>query len=183
MRKYINIVEASLLNEYFVKPGEMPDSILELNVFQDLLDLKDDEMDDGRFPDTMSIDRIKQYQSAAENIATMIKQLPEFPLLPDMVSSVEDAWYDGSDAYEDPELLTGIYDNQLQVCKNIAQQIQELTSKTPAEIKKTVLKSIIDYIKTDYFIIYDIKILIESLISHGFDYPEFDVIVRHLDKK
>lgn len=181
MRKYIDIVESSILNEYIVALGEPPTAMLHLNLFEDMLYGQLDELGFEK-------DDLEKYKKIAGNLSKTITDLPAIPLPPDLIDQIENAWYDGSDAYEDPDTLKSIYDHQIQVCENLIEEIN-LLLKTP-DIKKTILSSIINRIKdmnkrsgrlTD-FDIKHIRDTIQNLKTHGFDYPEYQTIEKILEK-
>lgn len=184
MREYINIVE-SLLKEYITAPGSDPRELLDLNVFQDMLNPYPE--DAGGVRDVLSVQQFQEYKNKANEVRGEIEKL-EFPLLPEMSEEVNLIFYDGTSTYEYADTLLKLYDEQLNLCKKIIVELQELIKLPPNKFKNAILRSIMadiksrtaDHILTGHYI-GEIKEFIQKLRQRGFDYPEFATIERHLD--
>lgn len=168
MREYINIIETVLLNEHFFEQGDLSDAMLGLNVFTDT---EDDGLEgfDEEFVET--------YREEAEAVRRQIMALPLIPLSADMVAALEEAHYDGSDAYEEgmEETLGSIYDEQLELCNIMIEDI-----KLIAADKDLLLTSFLNVMKGGHYHADNLLSAIDSLRKSGTNYPEFAAIEKSL---
>ncbi len=116
-----NLMEAVQLNEYLVRPGDPVSDLLGLNIFVDAENKPSDFEEEFRnSPEWIAVEN--KYYRIANNIANAISKTTR-TLTDDDVDAIHDVWYDGSDAYADPEeavhSLPGIYKSQLNVIRDI----------------------------------------------------------------
>lgn len=173
MRNYINLVESMMLYEYIVEPNEGPGSMLVLNVFKDML-----YDADGIRDEIFSPEDIENYEPDAKALAARIDALPNVPLPEMMSNALEDAMYDGSDAYEDgmQETLMSIYDEQLELCDTMVESLETLLlSENKDEIVRFLLTMIREEPDSN-----DALAWIKILRERGKDYPEFETIEKSM---
>jgi hypothetical protein len=132
------------LNEYLLRAGDKVSDILELNVFQDFIgpdpvsvhypDFKQD-------PNWMKVE--KKYTLIAQKLAATLKKIGNRKLSQSDAEELERTWYDGSDAYDDPEtgaeFLPPIYDAQIEAIVEFLEnrkvmEEESLTSNNPQGI-------------------------------------------------
>lgn len=148
MKKWISLIKESFDNaqsqrvstsrrrlvEYLVREGDPAEAVFALNVFNDLgIPNPNFEIDDmgPEFAQAIKQLRVK-FGKRAEKLAKQIKFISAqgdkigFPwvLTDEEAESIDDLWYDGSDAYTDIdndlmiEELSSIYQNQLDYVEN-----------------------------------------------------------------
>jgi hypothetical protein len=125
LREYINLIEsAEQVAEYDLNTGNNVNNILELNLFRDMLDPEAIEYD----RDPKDAAKWKQLEAKwkpiAEHLAKIVKELAVDgkTLNQEEVRSINDTFYEGSDAYDSRLMLTElpkIYDNQATTIKFI----------------------------------------------------------------
>ena len=125
LREYINLIEsAEQVVEYDLNTGNNVNNILELNLFRDMLDPEAIEYD----RDPKDAAKWKQLEAKwkpiAEHLAKIVKELAVDgkTLNQEEVRSINDTFYEGSDAYDSRLMLTElpkIYDDQATTVKFI----------------------------------------------------------------
>lgn len=177
MREHIDLVESMILKEFMFQVGDGPGAMFELNVFTDTIgeDPMVDEMPRGM---------ARKYTKLAKAMADRIWALPNMPLLPTMIRELEDAWYDGSDAYDDGmyDALEEIYDEQLKTCDKVIGEIEQILAN-PESARTIVITNLLNMIKNgpgDETTRLRILDMIDSMRDMGMDYPEFDAIEKSL---
>lgn len=177
MSELFKLIETILLREYIFAHGDTVIAMLDLNVFADL---DDENIEDNGSSTTF----IEHYQNLSAPIRARIEALPSVPLLPTMIDSLERAYYEGSDAYEEEyeDDLAKIYDRQLKLCKEICDQMEEIL-KDPTKTKDAVIRAILTTIKENpgsSGLKSQMGRLIDTLRMQGYDYPELDMIEKSI---
>ena len=118
--------EIEQLNEFFFSRGEAWGAVLMLNIFQDMGegDREEEDLDEVLpFRQTKDWQRVeRKYKSIAKKLAHAISR-SNVKLTDEMVTDLEDSYYEGSDSYDSLEYaldyLPELYDRQIQVITDI----------------------------------------------------------------
>lgn len=112
------------LLEYLAREGDSIDELGKLNLFTDfaegqLLSQYEDEYSESK--QWMAIEG--KYTKIANLLWKIVEKNQKVKLTEDDIELAERSWYDGSDAYQDPEMsckyLPEIYDDQIEAIKQI----------------------------------------------------------------
>lgn len=110
------------LNEYLLRHGSRASEILSLNLFQDFLGPEKASSVVPEFKSNRNWRAVeKKYTPIAQKLAALIKERGRQKLTQEQADRLEETWYDGSDAYEDPDLgaeaLPDYYNEQIKAVK------------------------------------------------------------------
>jgi hypothetical protein len=131
--------ESEQINEYLVQGGSDFTDLLNLNLFSEVYG-PDSIVNFGTDFRTSKAWRqvVQKYAPIAKGLEKEIKRNRGRKLTPEEADLADNTWYDGSDAYDDPEFavetLPGIYDGQIEAIERILSgELDEATLGGPTQ--------------------------------------------------